>query len=49
VAKLALAKDMSVRDAAVQLGTVTKEQLDEIFDVTAMTEPKSAVKKPVGA
>jgi fumarate hydratase class II len=49
VAKLALAKDMSVREAAVQLGTVTKEQLDEIFDVTAMTEPKSAVKKPVGA
>lgn len=45
VAKLALAKNLSVREAAVQLGVVTQAQLDEIFDVVAMTEPRSSVKK----
>jgi fumarate hydratase class II len=40
VAKLALSKNLSVREAAVQLGTVTPEKLDEIFDVVAMTEPR---------
>ena len=45
VAKLALAKNLSVREAAVELGVVTQAQLDEIFDVVGMTEPRSSVKK----
>ena len=45
VAKHALAKNTSVREAAVELGVVTREQLDEIFDVAAMTEPRAPVQK----
>jgi aspartate ammonia-lyase len=45
VAKLALAKNLSVREAAVQSGVVTPAQLDEIFDVSAMTDPAAPVKK----
>ena len=40
VVKLALAKNISAREAALQSGVVTKEKLDEIFDVVAMTEPR---------
>jgi len=41
VAKLALKKNCSVREAALELGAVTPEQLDVIFDVDAMTEPRA--------
>jgi aspartate ammonia-lyase len=41
VAKLALRKNISVREAAVEAGAVTPDQLDVIFDVGAMTEPRA--------
>ena len=47
VAKLALKKNCSVREAALELGAVTPEQLDVIFDVDAMTEPRA--KEPSSA
>jgi fumarate hydratase, class II len=39
IAQYALAKDLTLKDAATQLGFVTAEQFDEIVDPRKMIEP----------